>query len=103
MICHSLVNFSIQDDELKSAEIHPGEFASFCQLKPGRYRYKVVRRDPKAGGVDTGKRRIDGVIVVGTPPRLDPPSAPLASRAKRFLRCSVANAWHVGRGCGGIA
>jgi hypothetical protein len=68
MICHSLVNFSIEDDELKSAEIHPGEFASFCQLKPGRYRYKVVRRNPKAGGHDTGKSRIDGVIIVGNPP-----------------------------------
>ena len=45
MICHSLVNFSIEDDELKSASIHPGEFASFCELKPGRYRYKVVRPD----------------------------------------------------------
>jgi hypothetical protein len=68
MICHSLVNFSIEDDELKSAEIHPGEFASFCQLKPGRYRYKVVRRNPKAGGHDTGLQRIDGVIIVGNPP-----------------------------------
>jgi len=68
MICHSLVNFSIEDDELKSAEIHAGEFASFCQLKPGRYRYKVVRQNPKAGGHDTGARRIEGVIIVGNPP-----------------------------------
>ena len=28
MICHSLVNFSIKDDELRSAPIHAGEFAS---------------------------------------------------------------------------
>jgi hypothetical protein len=68
MICHSLVNFSIKDDELKSAEIHTGEFASFCQLVPGRYKYKVVRRDPKSAGVDTGRSRLDGVIIVGNPP-----------------------------------
>ena len=56
MVCHSLVNFSIKDDELKSAPIHAGEFASFCQLKPGRYKYKVIaargaeerRRTPRA-------------------------------------------------------
>ena len=27
MICHSLVNFSIKEDELRSAPIHAGEFA----------------------------------------------------------------------------
>lgn len=68
MICHSLVNFSIKEDELRSAPIHAGEFASFCQLKPGRYRYKVVRNNPKAGGHDTGQKRLEGVIVVGNPP-----------------------------------
>jgi hypothetical protein len=68
MICHSLVNFSIKDDELRSAPIHAGEFASFCQLKPGRYRYKVVRTDPKAGGAGGAAARLDGVIIVGNPP-----------------------------------
>ena len=63
MICHSLVNFSIKDDELRSAPIHAGEFASFCQLKPGRYRYKVVRVDP-ADHVG-GARRLEGEIIVG--------------------------------------
>jgi len=63
MICHSLVNFTIQDDELRSAPIHAGEFASFCQLKPGRYRYKVVRELQKdhVGGA----RRLEGEIIVG--------------------------------------
>ena len=65
MICHSLVNFSIQDDELRSAEIHTGEFASFCELKPGRYRYKVVRRDPDAAGAGGAARRLEGEIIVG--------------------------------------
>jgi hypothetical protein len=65
MICHSLVNFSIVEDELRSAEIHTGEFASFCELKPGRYRYKVVRRDPDAAGAGGARRRLEGEIIVG--------------------------------------
>jgi len=67
MICHSLVNFTIKDDELRSAEIMPGEFASFCQLKPGRYRYKVVRKDPKLGGHGGVAPRLEGEIIVGNP------------------------------------
>ena len=63
MICHSLVNFTIKDDELRSAPIHAGEFASFCQLKPGRYRYKIVRQEPK-DHVDAA-RRLEGEIIVG--------------------------------------
>ncbi len=67
MICHSLVNFSIKDDELRSAPIHPGEFASFCQLKPGRYRYKVIRTDPRSAGAMAARARLEGEIVVGNP------------------------------------
>ena len=63
MICHSLVNFTIKDDELRSAPIHAGEFASFCQLKPGRYKYKIVREHPK-DHVE-GARRLEGEIIVG--------------------------------------
>ena len=66
MICHSLVNFTIQEDELRSAPIHVGEFASFCQLKPGRYRYKVVRPDPGQAGAAASKR-LEGEIIVGNP------------------------------------
>jgi hypothetical protein len=66
MICHSLVNFSIQDDELRSAPINAGEFASFCQLKPGRYKYRVVRPDRGGGGTDAA-RRLEGEIVIGNP------------------------------------
>ena len=64
MICHSLVNFTIRDDELKSAEIHTGEFASFCELKPGRYRYKVVRRNPEGAAAGGATRRLEGEIIV---------------------------------------
>ena len=67
MICHSLVNFSIKDDELRSADINAGEFASFCQLKPGKYRYKIVRTDQKLGGAGGAARKLDGWIVVGNP------------------------------------
>ena len=65
MICHSLVNFSIEDDELRSAPIHAGEFASFCQLKPGRYVYNVVR--PASLERDDARRRLRGEIIVGNP------------------------------------
>jgi hypothetical protein len=65
MICHSLVNFTIKDDELRSAPIHAGEFASFCQLKPGRYRYKILR--PTQLEHDDARRRLMGEIIVGNP------------------------------------
>jgi hypothetical protein len=61
------VNFSIVDDEIRSSPIHPGEFASFCELKPGRYHYKVVRTDPKASGQQAARSRLEGVIIVGNP------------------------------------
>ncbi len=67
MICHSLVNFSIKEDELRSAPIHAGEFASFCQLKPGRYRYKIVRDESQADGRADASKRIEGEIIVGNP------------------------------------
>jgi plastocyanin len=65
MICHSRVNFSFEEGELRSTPINAGEFASFCQLKPGSYRYQVVR--PNASeqpGVDAG-RTLEGEIIVG--------------------------------------
>ena len=66
MICHSLVNFSIKDDELRSAPIHAGEFASFCQLKPGRYKYRIFREGIAPSGSDAA-RKLDGEIIVGNP------------------------------------
>ena len=64
MVCHSLVNFSLKDDELRSSPIHAGEFASFCQLKPGRYKYSIVRPDPGTHSASAAKR-LEGEIVVG--------------------------------------
>jgi hypothetical protein len=66
MICHSLVNFSIKEDELRSAPIHAGEFASFCQLKPGRYKYKILRERVPPTGSDAA-RKLEGEIIVGNP------------------------------------
>ena len=66
MICHSLVNFSIVEDELKSAPIHPGEFASFCELKPGRYTYKVMRpQGALTSPHNQAINRLMGEILVG--------------------------------------
>ena len=65
MICHSRVNFSFEEGELRSTPINAGEFASFCELKPGNYRYKVVRSDASdPPGADAG-RTLEGEIVVG--------------------------------------
>jgi hypothetical protein len=66
MVCHSLVNFSIVEDELRSATIHAGEFASFCELKPGRYKYRVTRPNPLESALDAA-RRLEGEIIVGNP------------------------------------
>ena len=65
MICHSRVNFSFEEGELRSTPINAGEFASFCELKPGSYGYKVVRSNasdqPEADAVPM----LEGEIVVG--------------------------------------
>lgn len=63
MVCHSLVNFSITEDEIRSQPINAGEFASFCELTPGRYKYKVVR--PDAGTIRAGSvKQLEGEIIV---------------------------------------
>jgi hypothetical protein len=64
MRCHSLVNFSIVEDELKSAPIHPGEFASFCELLPGRYSYIVTRPNQAMESRMQSQDRMRGEIIV---------------------------------------
>ena len=65
MICHSRVNFSFEEGELRSTPIKAGEYASFCQLKPGSYRYQVVRSNASdQPGADAG-RMLEGEIIVG--------------------------------------
>jgi plastocyanin len=65
MICHSRVNFSFEEGELRSAPINAGEFASFCQLKPGSYRYKVVRSNASDPAEADAGRTLEGEIIVG--------------------------------------
>src|SRR5271157_3824311 len=63
MICHSLVNFTIKDSEIVSGDIHAGEFASFCELKPGRYKYMVRRPNPGSNAA-SARSRLEGEIIV---------------------------------------
>ena len=65
MVCHSLVNFSIKDDELRSAPIHAGEFASFCELKAGKYNYKIVRPNANLATGQDVRKMMEGTIIVG--------------------------------------
>ena len=65
MICHSRVNFAFEGGELRSAPINAGEFASFCQLKPGSYRYKVVRSSASDQPGADADRMLEGEIIVG--------------------------------------
>lgn len=63
MTCRHLVNFKLEEDELRSGLMHAGDFASFCELKPGRYTYKVVR--PNTGtNTRSAAPRLDGEIIV---------------------------------------
>ncbi len=77
MVCHSLVNFELAGDRLLSAPLQTGDTASFCRLKPGTYRYRVVRDGPAewpiAGAVQLSNR-LEGMIVV------KPAAAPVAAR-----------------------
>ena len=57
MVCHSLVNFALRDGELRSDPIDPGEFASFCELKPGKYDYRVTRVVDSASKDEGGSAR----------------------------------------------
>lgn len=63
MTCRHLVNFKLQEDELRSGLMHAGDFASFCELKPGRYKYKVYRPDPGTN-VRSAARFLEGEIIV---------------------------------------
>jgi len=63
MTCHHLVNFKLEEDELRSALMHAGDFASFCELKPGRYVYKVVRPDP-GHSARSAASKLEGEIIV---------------------------------------
>ena len=63
MICHSLVNFALRDGKLKSDPIDPGEFASFCELQPGKYEYRVIHASNSQG--EGQGRVLKGELIVG--------------------------------------
>ncbi len=65
MVCHSRVNFAFRDGELRSTPIEAGEFASFCELEPGRYRYRIERSG--ASGANAAGM-LEGEIVVAEQP-----------------------------------
>ena len=62
MICHSLVNFHLEEDELRSGLLQTGDVASFCELSPGRYRYRVISHSPENGRQLSS--RLEGLIEV---------------------------------------
>jgi hypothetical protein len=64
LVCHSLVNFELAEDELRSGDLHAGDRASFCELAPGQYRYRVVRNGHGEAQGLAGARRLNGWIVV---------------------------------------
>jgi hypothetical protein len=64
LVCHSLVNFYLAEDELRSGDLFSGDRASFCELAPGRYRYRVVRSGHGDAQGLAGARRLDGWIIV---------------------------------------
>ena len=71
MVCHNLVNFYLEDDELRSGLLMPGDVAHFCELVPGVYRYRVVRDAPTdwpTAGARQLSTRIEGVLAVRGPP-----------------------------------
>jgi len=68
MVCHSRVNFAFRDGELRSTPIEAGEFASFCELKPGRYRYRIERTDPSGASGANAAGMLEGEIVVAEQP-----------------------------------
>ncbi|NNL66273.1 MAG: hypothetical protein HKP30_08530 [Myxococcales bacterium] len=67
MICHSLVNFELEGDTLRSAPLQTGDTSSFCRLSPGTYRYRVERNGPSERPTAGGRQlstRLEGMIVV---------------------------------------
>ncbi|HKJ24006.1 MAG TPA: hypothetical protein VKB65_04235 [Myxococcota bacterium] len=67
MVCHSLVNFEIDGDSLRSGALHTGDTSSFCRLEPGTYPYRVERTGPAERPTAGGRQmssRLEGVIVV---------------------------------------
>lgn len=67
MVCRAVVNFQVDESRLRSGPLVAGDSASFCELAPGTYRYRI-ERDPTGTRATTGGRqlssRLEGLIVV---------------------------------------
>jgi hypothetical protein len=83
MVCHSLVNFELDGDSLRSGPLHTGDTSSFCRLQPGTYRYRVERTGPAAWPTTGGRQlssRLEGVIVVREAEPTEPAAGAVAAR-----------------------
>ena len=49
MVCEHPMNFTLEDEGLRSDPLAPGEFASFCELRAGKFEYRV---EPVSGKGD---------------------------------------------------
>ncbi len=67
MVCRAVVNFQVDESRLRSGPLSAGDSASFCELAPGTYRYRI-ERDPAGARATTGglqlSSRLEGLIVV---------------------------------------
>jgi hypothetical protein len=89
LLCTHLVNFALEEGRLRSAPLESGDVASFCELAPGRYRYRVEGAEPAADPAAPAEP-VEGEIVVrgrqvgaARDPRAAPPPAALTPAGAR--------------------
>jgi len=63
LLCTHLVNFSLEEGRLRSGLLENGDVASFCELAPGRYRYRIEPTGP-ADDPQAPADPVEGEIVV---------------------------------------
>lgn len=65
MVCESDMGFRLNGQQLESPRIQSRQFASLCQLEPGRYTYRVdLRSGAGAMGSPEPVRSFEGTLVV---------------------------------------
>ena len=62
IVCDAPGSFRLTEQRLESAALRPRQFASLCQLTPGRYAYVVELRDAARGTPPS--EGLEGTIVV---------------------------------------
>jgi len=63
LLCTHLVHFSLEEGRLRSGLLEKGDVASFCELAPGRYGYRVESAEPTANPLSLAEP-VEGEIVV---------------------------------------